>query len=801
MIVNSADRQETGATSLLTARNGLSVFVAPTPLIGRERDIERVVALFRESGAQLVTLTGAGGVGKTRLAFEIAELLRPSYADGVVLVSLAAIREPHLVLPTIALAVGASESADRTPVQQIQAALRHASMVLVLDNVEQVVSAAPSIGEILAACPGVALLATSRGPLHISGEYEHHLLPLQVGTERQLTHAQLSALPSVRLFTERARATGRAIELTEPNTRLIAEICRRVDGLPLAIELAAARSRMLAPAALLARLDRRLPLLTGGSRNHPERQQTLRNAIAWSYDLLQPDERQVFRGLAVFVDGFTLAAAEQVVAAVVSDPPELLDVLAALVDKGLLTVVDDPAHPSDGETRFLMLETIREFALELLVEHEEAAAAMDAHAAYILAVAEAAETTFLRGDDIPWIPLLAVEQGNIRAAINRAIEQRDAELGLRLVAAVHWFWFARGQFHEGRSWLGRLLTAEWTRETKTTSRSRALFAAGMQAHYQGDTAHVGDYLQECESLSRAIGDDSSLARSLLLRGVAAEDGGDFRRAIPLLNEALTLFRKLNDRLWTAQTLVHLGVVAFGAGDLKGATASCQDGIAVYHTIGAKLGAAVGIAGALDTLSLIALAEGDFSRALADQQRSLTMRVDLGNDQGIASSLAGFASIAARISQPAVSAYLFAGADALRETIGVVLAYPERTVYERAIEFARSRLPADVFADRWDAGRSATVEDLVVAATGLRSSEPLPVSAEAIPQLTPREIEILRAIAGGASDREIGNQLFISHRTVMRHVTNIYGKLGVNTRSAATAYAYRHGLFGDGSERG
>jgi len=477
-----------------------------------------------------------------------------------------------------------------------------------------------------------------------------------------------------------------------------------------------------------------------------------------------------------------------------SDEIAALDGVAALIDKGLI-IVDEDAGNDDAQPRFRMLETIREFGLDELAAGSDAETVRNEHADYVLTATEHAETIYLRGEDTPWLARLVAEQDNIRSALAWLIERRDADRALRLSAAAVWLWFVRGQFSEGRDWIERILAAPWG-DVRSVARCRALFAAGVLAHYQGDSARVPCVLTEAETLSREVGDRSSLARSLLLRGIAAEDEGRYAEAAPLVQEAMELFRELGDKLWTAQALVHQGIVAFGAEDLETAIARCEEGLAIYDTVGKKLGASVGISGALDTLSLIAMQQHRYEDALSLQRRSISMRFDLGDRRGVALSLAGFAAIATQMGDFERAVRLFGASQALQEAVGSSLAHPESDLYDAAMARARRNLTAARSAAAWDAGSSQSLEHSVneaISETTVTKTITSRVDNGIAQRLTSRELEVLKLVAAGLSDKEIADALFISPRTVMRHVANLFTKIDVHSRAAAGAYARRHSL--------
>jgi len=425
-----------------------------TPLLGREREVAAVAGLLARDGVRLVTLTGPGGVGKTRLAIEIAGRRSDASPDGAVFVGLAPVADPALVVPAIAQALGVREAEDRPLAQRVADALRLRRLVLVLDNCEHVLDAAPVVAELLAACPDLTVLATSRVRLRLSAEQEYPVPPLALTDAADADAADHLHPAALRLFADRARAVQPDFALTPENAPVVADICRRLDGLPLAIELAAARIKVVPPPALLARLERRLPLLTGGGRDMPARHRTMRDTIAWSYDLLLPDEQSLFRRRAVFVGGFDLAAAEAVAARDGSSGDEVFDGVAALVEQSLLRQEEG----AGGDPRFGMLETVREFGLDRLVADGDEVAVRDRHAVWCLRVIETAwpprATTSRSGEALA---RLDAERDNVRAALAWVIARADADSALRLAGGLAEHWWLRGTFSEGRSWLDRAM--------------------------------------------------------------------------------------------------------------------------------------------------------------------------------------------------------------------------------------------------------------------------------------------------------------------------------------------------------
>jgi predicted ATPase/class 3 adenylate cyclase len=486
--------------------------VAPlTDLIGRDEELSDMVRLLGEDGARLVTITGPGGIGKTRLALEVAAEALDRYSDGVFFVDLSPLTDPALVVPTIAATVGVREVTGQRLHDTLAGSLAEKRLLLVLDNSEHVLAAAGELARLLAACPGVSILTTSREPLHVRGEREFPLQPLALPPAHRLPRIEeMARVPAVSLFVERATASHPEFALTADNASAVAAVCQRLDGLPLAIELATARVKMLPPAALLARLEKRLPLLTGGGRDLPARQRTMRDALAWSYDLLTGEERALFRRLAVFSGGFTLAAAEAVTP--VQLTPAVVDHLGALIEQSLLRQM--PGR--DDEPRYMMLETVREFGLERLTLEGEEPEARELHAAYFLGFAEHLE----HGQyDLGAQEVLA-ERDNLRLALSWFDERNEVDSLLRLVAAIQRHWLAWGLYPEGLQWIERAL--ERSSQTAVPARVQALDAAVNLALFQGDYSRAEAFNTKELAIARESGRDSTIEQAIAEATAVAE---------------------------------------------------------------------------------------------------------------------------------------------------------------------------------------------------------------------------------------------------------------------------------------
>jgi len=709
--------------------------IQPTPLLGREDELRTVRSLLlrddpsASSGqARLVTLTGPGGTGKTRLALQAAAELLDGFPDGVYFVSLARISDPALVISAIAQVLGLREAGSRSLQDTVIDYLKEKQLLLVLDNFEQVLPAALHVAEVLAACWSVTVLVTSRAVLHLQGEHECAVPPLALPDPAPAATAEtLGRYPAVTLFVQRARDLRADFALSDQNAPAVAEICRRLDGLPLALELAAARTRLLSPEVLLRRLEHRLPVLTGGARDLPARQRTLRDAIAWSYDLLSDAERHLFQRLSVFVGGFTLGAVDEVArdegrgasegpSSPLATHPSSLDLVVSLVDKSLLR---QEAGSAD-EPRFGMLETIREFATDRLDASGESALLRQRHAAYYLALAEEAEIELRGAQQAIWLDRLEAEHDNLRTALTRSLtDAADStgdpalvELGTRLAGALLWFWLVRGYVSEGYRWLQAALVASGRTADSppaTSARGKALAGAGHLAQYQGDYAQSAALLEESVTVLRAAGDEHGVAWSLGMLGELARNRRDYAQAASLLEESLALARRIGDRWTMYHVLYRLGEMARNRREYDRAATLYEESLVIRREFGDKRG----IAAALHSLGFAAWEQGHPERAAALLAQSLALHGEVRNMIGIAICLAGLGGIALESRQLARATRLLGAVEALCETIGASLLPAEQAHYERDRAGARDALGEPAFAAAWSEGRAMPL-DLAIA---------------------------------------------------------------------------------------
>jgi len=795
-----------------------------TSFVGREGDVAAVRQ--RLAASRLLTLVGTGGVGKTRLALEAAAGALDAVPDGAWLVELAALTEPGLVAQAVASLLGVSEQPGRPLLATLSEACRPRAILLVLDTCEHLVGPCAELaGRLLGASPRLRILATSRSPLGIVGETVWDVRPLGVpdpGVVRKVD--RLARSEAVRLFVDRAGGILPGFGLTKQNAPAIAQICHRLDGIPLAIELAAAWVRTLAVEQIAARLDDRFRLLTGGSRTAPPRQQTLRGAIAWSHDLLGPAERTLFARLSVFAGGCTLEAIDAVCAGDGVGERGLLPLLARLVDASLVATEE-----RGGQKRYRLLETLRAYGREHLEIGGEAEATSHRHARHYLALAEAAEPALWGPELATWLERLEAEHEDLRAALRWSVGRGEAEIALRLGAALARFWQVRGHLSEGLHWLEGGLA--WTAGVTPATRARALDAAGHLARDRGDHERAVLFYEQTLAHRREMGDEHGIALALNNLGVVAQFWGDYARAGALHEESLGIFRDLGDERGVGLTLLTLGVMAHLRGEIARAAAWCEEALGHFRRLDDRHGVAASlnnlgnlanargdhaiaeacyaesldlframgeqreVAACLRNLAGVARDRGDHERATAVCHEGLVLSGEHGDTWGIAAGLGLAARIAAAAGHAERAIRLFGAATTAREEAGREPAVALRGDHEETLAALKTKVGEDRFAASWAAGRAMTASEAVasVRAPETPTAPPVPIAVGSPGALTRREREVAALIRRGLTNRQIAEVLFIAERTVDTHVEHILAKLGVRSRSQVASWAVEHGL--------
>ncbi|TMD64917.1 MAG: tetratricopeptide repeat protein [Chloroflexi bacterium] len=769
------------------------------------------------------------------MALQVAAELSDGFPDGVFFVDLAPISDPALVVPTIAQTLGVKEVADHPLLDLVSAFLREKQVLLLLDNFEQVVDAAEQVSALLTACPQLKVLVTSREVLHVRGEQEFAVPTLSLPDPKRLPDLlALSRNEAVALFIQRSQAASPKFQLTTVNATAITEICMRLDGLPLAIELAASRIKLLPPQALLARLDQRLAVLTSGARDMPERHQTLHNTIEWSYHLLDGHEQRLFRRLSVFVGGCTLGAAEAVCTTLGEGDAtrSVFDGVASLIDKSFLR----QSEPEGQEPRLLMLETIREYGWERLNESGELEETRHAHAAYYLHLAEHIDPHLRSLQQGVWLARLRAEHDNLRAALRWSIDHGEKEMALRLGGALWYFWELCGPWSEGRAFLEQALAA--SEGVAEAVRAKALGGAGVVMGNLGDFEQAMALGQQSLALFRKLGERPGTALSLYGLGTMAWLRGNLEMARSRLVEALTLFRGLDDPWGITSVLISLASVALERGEYARTRALLEESLALAREQADKRG----IANALLTwawllfwserefeqarvmleesvalfrevgdreleplgellLGFVAFLQGEYSRARALLEESLALFRKMGNQSMITHCLASVAIVAVAQGQLSWGVRLLGAVETVREARGVPRPPVMQGFYEQSLASARAGLGEEAFAAVWAQGRAMTPEQALVARDPVPTTKPpAPARAPTAPRpvypdgLTEREVEVLRLVAQGMTDAQVAEQLVLSPHTIQGQLRSIYQKIHVKSRRAAMQYAIEHQLI-------
>lgn len=738
--------------------------LALTSLIGRETTLAEVRSYLLRDDVRLVTLTGPPGIGKTRLALQVGADLLNHFKEGVFFVNLAPLTDSALVPSEVARELDVREVGNVQLIETLAGYLRDKQILLVLDNFEQVIGAAPVLAGLVQAAPRVKVLVTSREVLQLRGEKDFPVPPLSLPDIKHLPLPEnLDQFEAVKLFVERATDAKPDFEITGDNAAAIAEICYRLDGLPLAIELAAARIRTLTPQAIFARLQTRLRLLTGGARDLPPRQQTLRAAIEWSYLLLDDGEKELFRRLGVFVGGGSLEAVEAVCAGTMDDrrwtidhaepPPnsdfqiEALDRISSLVNKSLLRQEAGEA----GEPRYVMLQTIREYALEKLEESGELNVLRRRHALHFTEFVEQASPHLKGSEQVSWVARMEAEHDNIRAALHWSLSEDDGvQIGLRIAAAAGRFWNVRAYFQEGLEWLSSVLSRAETHERNATL-ARAFYGAGSLAYMHSDYRASRHFYEESLAISRELADKPGMVEAIDGLGEVATEEGDYAKAIPLLEEALAISRELQDTYGVGNMLIQLGWAAQRTGEYGLAAERLSGGLALYRQLDSAHGASLalsglgevavrqgeygravafleeslalrralghkwGIAVCQGTLAWAALCQADYAQARQLLGESIAIRREIGDKAGVAWCLEKLAQIAFAQGYPQQAVCLYGATSALRQSIGSVVDPADQPEYKRSIDALKAQLGNAAFQQAWTEGREMTLDQAISSA--------------------------------------------------------------------------------------
>jgi predicted ATPase/DNA-binding CsgD family transcriptional regulator len=772
-----------------------------TSFIGRKRERDEVKRLLASTaaGSRLLTLTGAGGCGKTRLALEVAREAAGDYPGGVWLVDLTPISDPTLVPQAVASVLGVREAVDRPIRETLVDFLRAKTLLLLLDNCEHLVGASAELAEmILRSCPSVRILATSQEILGAAGETTWRVPSLAVpappnrsasgGTSGNGigSTAELLEYESVRLFVERASAMRPGFAVSEQSLPAVVEICRRLDGIPLAIELAAARIKLFSVEQIAGGLDDVFRLLSGGQRTAVARQQTLRATVDWSHQLLSGPERILLRRLSVFAGGWTFEAAESVCAGEGLQRHGVLDLLGLLVDKSLVL-----AEEHQGAVRYRLLETIRQYASEKLQEAGEAERLSDQHRDFFLRLAEEADVELRGSEQRRWLDHLEVEHDNLRTALRWSLATGHSEAAVRLSGALSWYWSYRGYVEEGRRGLAQALAMS---PEPSAARMRALNGAAWLAHNSADSNAAQELLEESLSIALERSDHWAQAWVTHLLGRVAYYRNDPDRARDLGQQSLIMAERIGDRWLVAWALHLLGLAAHIGADYETAGEYYARSLEIRREIGYPMG----ILMLQQLIGDIAFRAGDVIEAYQRWRESLVVLRELGH-RGIANSLAAFASLAAALDQP-VRAVRLAAATAMMSESSQTPPIPLAAgLLGDGLARAREALDQATFAAAWTDGQALSIDQCFAEALAVElspSTETVQLAAPTITLragLTATELQVLRLLALGCTTREIADELVIAVSTVDRHLTHIYGKLGVRNRTQATAFALQHGL--------
>jgi predicted ATPase/DNA-binding CsgD family transcriptional regulator len=757
----------------------------PAPIstfIGREHEITNVKQLILAH--RLVTLTGAGGSGKTRLALEAARNLRGVFKHGIWFIELASLTDASLIPQTLVSTVDIRELPGQSYLDSLQAYFSVRQLLLVIDNCEHLIAACAEVSDILLQkCPDLRILTTSREVLGIIGEAAYTVPPLTLpdpqpwkspaGAEAALKQYEHSE--SVQLFVTRAITNSREFKLTVHNGARVAEICRRLDGMPLAIELAAAHVRSLSVQEIAQRLDHRFQLLIGGGRLAHPRQQTLLSTLDWSYDLLSVSEQKMLQRLAVFAGGATLEAAEKVCAGEDVDADEVQETISRLVDKSLVIA----GRSSRGKVWYRLLESIRDYALEKLVAANEKADVQDKHLDYYLQLVEEAEVKLRGSEQADWLKMLEDENDNVRAALSWAIESQNANAGLMLVCRISFFWGTRGYLKEGKRWMEKALELKHLASVESVANALKVFAIMQRTDKGRDLNLIGNLLEESLKLYQELDDKNGIADVLNFLGIHALAQDDYTKAKEHLNASLALRRELGDPWGIAHTLQNFAPVALQEHDYESAKAYAEETIAWFERAGDRRG----VTRTLIDFAEIAAVEDDYPLAMRLLYKTLSHLLEIGDIRSFVSALGLLAMLESKQGNHVRAAPLFGASETLRESIDMMpLQDLEFEDYERSMDVTQQELSEKAFTQLWESGRAMTLEqvlDFVLHKTA--APAPVEIKKEQFGGLTARECETAILIAEGKSNREVAEAMTVSMKTVESYITRIRRKLGFDSR--------------------
>jgi non-specific serine/threonine protein kinase len=766
-----------------------SISVPRTRLIGRDRERAATRALLLDDAVPILTLTGPGGVGKTRLALTVAEDVAAAFSDGVASVDLAPLTDATLLPGTVAAALGLTITLDRTYEEAIATFLSHRQLLLLLDNCEHLFAAPAELAaNLVASCPAVQVLATSRAPLHVRGEQEYPLDPLPLPPPDETALETLAQNEAVQLFTARARAVRPGFALNATNAPAVVALCRHVDGLPLAIELAAARSKLLSPEALMSQMTNQLLVLDRGPRDLPLRQQTIHDAIAWSYDLLPPASQMIFRHLAVFIGGWSIEAAGAVTGL---DEPALLTELETLVDQSLIRSVDCTVEP-----RFTMLETIRTYGREMLAALREEEQVRSAHAAWAVDFAERGALGLESPERRQWFHRLSLEIDNLRAAMSWLLEQRSTEAALRLgIALADSYWWVRSGFREGRAFLEQAAALE---SPPAKLEVGALWRAGMMAHLTGDDSAARGFAQRALSRAKIEHDLRGQAFARNLFGMLARGHGQMQEALKQAEAAVALLEPTGPTTDLGYVLNGHAIVLAHIGEYDQAESRYMEAQGIFAESGEITGAEM----VLGNLADLARRRGQLEGALQLFRESIRRSSENADAMSVGEAIAGVAAIVAEQGHHEFAAFLFGGIDTLCERFGMAPYSLFQEAYDAGLTTATSALPAETFTRAIAAGRLLSLDQVIAAALAPDGAAAMALHVANVPAqshpssplatLTRREREVLGLLCQRLTDSEIAERLFISPRTAEAHVAHLLAKLGVRNRREAVALAVEQG---------